>query len=456
MRTPRLCVSLTPDKLDEIFSSDITGADFVEVRLDYLKEPQEAIHTRWNRLPIPVIATCRGKDRGGRFEGSIEEEIRILEHASANGAAFIEIDYRFARPFGNAQVIGSWHDFSETPSDVESILERTCMSAAHIGKIATTVNSWSDNRALLDVLAKPRTKPVIIEGMGDMGQITRILGPSRGGFLTYAAAAKSSVPGQLSMREMLEVYRVRKLGSSTRLIGIIGNPLGHSLSPVLHNRAFDALNLDFVYLKFPTIDVKDFFNNACEIGIEGFSVTIPHKLAVIPFLSSQSPEAMESGAVNTVYRKNGGWIGDNTDVHGVRSALASVGFNPSGKSVVIMGAGGGAKAAKVALKDARSITVLPRRDVPSAGKHRCDLLVNATPVGMYPNVDTTPIEGPLNADIVLDMVYNPPITRLLRSAAEQGKSTISGTTMFVAQARKQFEIWTGRPIPPGIFEEKSL
>ena len=128
-----LCVSLTPKKLDEVFAADFTGVDCVEVRLDYLDVPQESIHARWDRLPVPVIATCRGEDRGGRFAGSIEDEIRILEHAARNGAQFVDIDYRFAKPVADARVIASFHDFQQTPPDVDSILTRACASNGQIG-----------------------------------------------------------------------------------------------------------------------------------------------------------------------------------------------------------------------------------------------------------------------------------------------------------------------------------
>jgi 3-dehydroquinate dehydratase / shikimate dehydrogenase len=458
MRTARLCVSLTPGKLDEIFSSDLIGADLVEVRLDYLSDPQKSIHTRWDRLPLPVIATCRGKERGGKFEGSIEEETRILKSAAENGAKFVDIDFRFARPFAGAQVIGSYHDFAGTPENLGAVLDQTCAGAADIGKVATTVNSWADNRRLLETMSIPRNKPVIVAGMGDAGQITRILGPSRGSFLTYATPGTgiAAAPGQLTIREMLDVYRIRRVRGSSRLIGVVGMPLGHSLSPVIHNRAFAALDLDFVYLKLPTTDVKDFFDNAEAIGIEGFSVTIPHKTAVIKFLNGQTPEALEAGAVNTVYKRDGKWMGDNTDVHGVRVALAAAGIDPSDKTVVILGKGGASKAAQVAVKEAKSVTVLSRAEVRDAGSYRCDLLINATPVGMYPNVDTAPFDGAIHANVVFDMVYNPPITRLLRSAADQGKTIVQGTTMFLAQAARQFEIWTGVEAPGDIYMEKAL
>jgi 3-dehydroquinate dehydratase/shikimate dehydrogenase len=449
-----LCVVLTPGNLDDIFSADVSGADCVEVRLDYLKDPQQSILTRWDRLPLPVIATCRGKERGGLFDGSIEEETRILENAVRNGARFVDIDYRFAKPIAGAEVIGSFHDFAATPADVDTILSRACASPAQIAKVATFVNSWDDNRRLLDLSSRQWPKPVIVAGMGEIGQITRVIGPARGSFLTYAASANASAPGQMTTREIRDIYRFQRVRRTTKLVGIVGNPLSHSLSPVIHNRAFEALDLDFVYLKFPTSDVRDFFENARPIGIEGFSVTIPHKTAVIPFLHEQTAEALEAGAVNTVFWRDGKWIGDNTDVHGVRAALASAAFDPADKTVVILGKGGAAKAAVVAVKEAKQITVLSRQEVPNAKDYRCDLLINATPVGMYPMVDATPVHGAIHANVVFDMVYNPPITRLLRSAADQGKTVIQGTTMFLAQAARQFEIWTGHRAPAEIFEEK--
>ena len=455
MEAPALCVPLTPRTLDEVFSTDLTGADCVEVRLDYLIDPRESVHARWDRLPIPVIATCRGKECGGKFEGSIEEEIRILQYAVENGARFVDMDYRFAKPIPGAEVIASFHDFEGTPDDPASLMDRVCASPGQIAKLATMVQSWSDNRRLLDLLSRRWPKPVIVAGMGDIGQITRVIGPARGSFLTYAGLmANASAPGQLTVREMNEVYRFRRAGRATKLIGIVGYPVGHSLSPNVHNRAFEALHLDFIYLKFPTPDVKDFVQNAREIGISGFSVTIPHKTAVIPFLDELTPEAREVGAVNTVSCLDGMWIGDNTDVYGVKAALASVGFDPDDKTVVILGAGGAAKAAVAALKEAKKVEVLSRREIPHASNRPCDLLINATPVGMFPMVDASPLPGPIPANVVLDMVYNPPITRLLRSALDQGKTVIQGTTMFLAQAARQFEIWTGHRAPSEIFEEK--
>ena len=451
MRSGGLCVALTPESIDDVFQADIAGADWVEVRLDYLKEPQSADHTRWDRFPVPVIATCRGADRGGLFQGSIEEECRILETAVRNGAKLVDIEYEFFRPFDGAEVIASYHNFDNTPRDLESIIEEICATGAQIAKVATHVNRWADNRRLFEVMSRTWPKPLIVSGMGDMGQITRVAGPSRGSFLSYVSSGKESAPGQVSLGEMLNAYKFRRIRKTTKLIGVLGMPVGHSQSHIIHNRGFDKCAVDFAYMKFPANAVEDFFENAKACGIHGFSVTIPHKMSVIPLLNRVSPEASKIGAVNTISEIPEGWAGDNTDVDGVRAALGSAGFDPTGKRVIILGRGGGAKAVAAALEGAKEITVLSRDEMAKFSAYECDLLINATPVGMFPHVDESPVDGEILASTVFDLVYNPPITRLLQNAKDQGKTIIQGTTMLLAQAARQFEIWTGQPAPAEIY-----
>jgi shikimate 5-dehydrogenase len=223
------------------------------------------------------------------------------------------------------------------------------------------------------------------------------------------------------------------------------------MSPALHNKAFEKVNADFAYVKLPAPDVKDFMDNARAVGLSGFSVTIPHKISVMPYLSKVTPEASAAGAVNTVSEENGEWLGDNTDVYGVEAALRSVGFDPHEKKVVILGRGGGAKAAAAAVRDAHEVTTLSRSEVPNAGSMPCDLLINATPVGMFPNVEESPVREKIAADVVFDMVYNPRETALLQSAKAQGKTIVPGMRMFLAQAARQFEIWTKQPAPREIY-----
>ena len=427
-----LCVALTPSSVADIFAAPISGADCVEARLDYLDDPDESSGVNWADLPVPTIATCRGQAQGGRFAGSIDDECRLLQCAVDNGARFVDIDYRFARSFDGAGVISSYHDFEGTPDDLEVLMDRVCSTSSEVAKIATTVNRWSDNRRLLGLLDRSWPKPVVVIGMGEMGQITRVLGPSRGSALTYASAGMASAPGQLGIRDLLDTYRFRKVGADTRVIGIIGNPVGHSRSPELHNRAFEDAGLDFVYLKFLVDDAGDFAKAFDQIGIVGFSVTIPHKVEIMRYLDGVTREAAAVGAVNTVYRSDGKWMGDNTDVHGIREALK--GYDLKGRNVVILGTGGAARAAVAALGDAGSVTLLSRSRpagslewsrsvnvdrIEHYASFREDLLINASPAGMTPNTDASPLSDPIHADTVFDMVYNPARTRLLREAQEQ-------------------------------------
>jgi shikimate dehydrogenase/3-dehydroquinate dehydratase type I len=461
-----LCVSLTPRRVEEVFERDLGGADCLEVRLDYLGDPASADSVRWDRLPVPVIATCRRVQAGGEFQGTEEAELRVLEQAARNGARWIDLDYRLARPVGGVGVIASVHDFSGTPSELVRLAEEVCARPAVAAKVAVMTGSWSDVSRLLALGARRWPKPLIAVGMGEKGQMTRVIGPSRGSALTYASASdgEASAPGQLSISELLGIYRFRGIRPSTSLLGIVGNPVGHSASPGLHNRAIDRTGLDYVYLRLPVDSLEDFFGNARDIGIVGFSVTIPHKVAILPFLDRISPEAAAVGAVNTVTWQDGEWVGDNTDVFGIRRSLGDL--DPSGLRVVVLGTGGAARAAVAALRDAKSITLLSRSrgagrldwarsvDVDRLDRydqHPADLLINATPVGMHPNVSASPVSGPILAEVVFDMVYNPEKTLLLRQAEAQGKRTISGRTMLLAQAARQFEIWTGRAASPGLF-----
>jgi shikimate dehydrogenase/3-dehydroquinate dehydratase type I len=472
-----ICASLTPAVLDDVFKSDLTGADSVEIRLDYLKDPFSSIDASWSNLPVPSIAVCRREERGGRFKGSRQEELDILKAAVRNGAAAVDIDYRDTQIFSGAQVIASYHNFDETPADIEHHLSLACESPARIAKVATNVRTWADNGRLLKLMSRDWPRPVIISGMGELGQITRLIGPSRGSFLAYATTQQPSsrvaAPGQLSLSEMIDDYGFRRIRHDTKLIGIVGNPLGHSLSPLLHNRAFLKTGLNFAYLKLPAPDLWDFFGNAKAIGIHGISITMPYKITAMKYATVVSGAAREVGAINTLVNQDGEWVGHNTDIDGICAALASANFSAVGKRVVILGTGGAARAAVAALSGAKEIIVLSRSPrthegwpawpahveldfSENLGKRKYDLLINATPVGMHPAVERSPVSGPIPADVVFDMVYNPPMTTLLQAAKCQGKTVISGTTMFLAQAARQFEIWTGNAAPPEVFTPEML
>lgn len=458
-----VCLSFAPRKLQEVLEASAEGADCIEVRLDYLEDVREVHGFRWDRLAKPAIATCRGTAFGGRFDGSSADEVALLDNALARGAAWIDVDYRLTAELRDpGRAIASFHSFEETPANLEAILREARGQRTAAVKIATTCNTWRDVRALMDLLRQPGDPPLIIAGMGEIGQLTRILGPAHGSALTFVSPGTSdalkTAPGQLTIEELLTTFRFRKLRQSTRVFGVLGFPVSHSLSPQIQNRGFDQTDFDGVYVRLPAPDLDDFFQNARSLGIEGLSVTIPHKTAVLKFLSDLTPEAREVGAVNTVFTSGGQWHGDNTDVEGVREAFRSVLFDPAGKTIVILGSGGAARAAAAASKQARDVIVLSRRtphgDWPGrvrfdrldrVAAYRSDLLINATPVGMHGS--GTPVHGSIPTDIVFDMVYTPAFTPLLRDAMDQGKLLIRGTTMFLAQAARQFQRWTGHPLP---------
>ncbi len=317
--------------------------------------------------------------------------------------------------------------------------------------------------------------------MGELGFPTRVLSPVFGGIYTYAAPmfAEGTAAGQVSVRKYLRhLYRVEKLGKSAKIYGVIADPIRHSISPAVHNRAFQARRVDAVYLPFlvtPTY-LRDFFSLAAKLPLAGFSVTLPHKQKIIRYLDVVDPLARRIGAVNTVWRKAGKWRGTNTDAAGV-TGPASPAAAPScpKSSVLIVGNGGAARSAACALSDAGAkISLVGRnpdrvralakvcgaeallREQADAGHF--DAVVHATPLGMYPHVDECFFNGHIPADVVFDMVYNPSSRRCscsIIARREQGKTVVPGLDMFIEQAVRQFEIWTGETAPQASDAESS-
>jgi 3-dehydroquinate dehydratase/shikimate dehydrogenase len=270
------------------------------------------------------------------------------------------------------------------------------------------------------------------------------------------------------------VYRVEKFSRGARVYGVIADPVRHSISPAVHNRAFQSRRMDAVYLPFlvhPS-QLKDFFVLAVNLPVSGFSVTIPHKQKIIRYLDIVDPLARRIGAVNTVWRKAGKWRGTNTDVEGVLAPLRKRIKIPR-SSILIAGNGGAARGAAFALADAgASVSIVGRN--PDRVRALCkicgataltreqaesmhfDALVHATSVGMYPHADGCFFRDKIPADLVFDMVYNPLETMLIRRATEAGKEVVPGIQMFLEQAAHQFETWTGESPPRAAMEKAAL
>jgi 3-dehydroquinate dehydratase/shikimate dehydrogenase len=458
-------------------------ADIIEVRLDYLRDFD---FTRVDHLgsllgenSLPVIITCRDFDEGGKQK--IDDSIRLplLVEGAKKFADYCDIEaahYRDAARLSPdlAKLIVSYHNFNETPANLDEIYQRLTTLPAAIHKIATRANRLTDTLSTFHLLklAEKDEHTMIMIAMNEAGIITRLLGTSRGSMLTYGSLSdgRTSAPGQFSCKELKDTYRINQLTCDTQITGIIGNPVSHSVSPHLHNAAFAALNLDFVYLPIEVKDVAEFFrrfvrpeSREMKWSLRGLSVTIPHKVAVMPWLDEIDKTAAKIGAVNTLVIEGAAIQGYNTDAEGAIEPLEKI-CQLRGEKCAVLGAGGAARAiihglvehgASVSvfardMNKARElaadfeVAILPLESITS---YQADILVNTTPIGMYGHSEeqsVVPQSFLHRFPIVYDLVYNPLETRLLKEAREVGCATISGLDMLIAQAGLQFEFWTGQ------------
>ncbi len=479
---PRICIALGCEDVSSLLTlaraEADAGGDFFEFRLDYLQQPAkgiEAIRRFLGECPAcTVLATCRRAENHGRFQGSIKEQLGLLEEAVQAGARAIDIEIETAAAAAKAvkalagacDVIISYHNFTTTPA-LEPVLRRLLRVPAAAYKVVTTARKPTDTSRVLSLARKHRQIPLVVLSMGEVGFPSRVLAPVYGGLYTYAApsAIEGTAAGQVSARELRHLYRIEQLSRTTKIYGVIADPVGHSISPAVHNRAFHCRRLDAAYLPFlvPGRYLKDFFTAADELPVAGFSVTIPHKQKVLRYLDIVDPLARRIGAVNTVWKKLGRWRGTNTDTEGITAPLSRR-LRLRNSAVLVAGTGGAARGAAFALAEQGArVTVVGRNfERARALAKACggeviereqldnlyfDAVVHATSLGMYPNVDGCFFEDRIPADVVFDMVYNPLETVLLRRAREQNKVTIDGLEMFIEQAVRQFEIWTGVSAP---------
>jgi 3-dehydroquinate dehydratase / shikimate dehydrogenase len=490
---PQICVALgfpTVEKLLAHARREIdAGERFLEFRIDYLDRPQlgiEAIRTFLDERPEAVIlATCRRHQNHGKFNGSIDEQIRVLSSAVDAGARSVDIEIESAEtavaklePLRNkCFLIVSYHNYDGTPP-IDALVKRMTKIPADAYKVVTTARKPSDSQRVLSIgKSSPRHKFVML-AMGEMGFPTRVLSPSMGGLYTYAAptSAEGTAAGQVCSKQLRQLYRIEKFTKNAKIFGVIADPVRHSISPQVHNRALQARRIDGVYLPFlvKPQQLRDFLLMAERLPLSGFSVTIPHKQKIMRYLDIIEPLARRIGAVNTVWRKAGKWRGANTDAAGVTRPLEKH-LRLAKAKVLLAGNGGAARSAAFALQEAgASLSITGRNpDRIRAFAKACgaepifreqfrneagkwDAFVHATPLGMYPNVNECFFEGRIPADLVFDMVYNPMETLLLRRAKEQGCEIIPGLQMFIEQAVRQFEIFTGESAPRSVMERAAL
>ncbi len=470
---PLLCVTIAAPTMAELRQrrDAVTGADLVELRLDSVRDPDPAGALEGRR--IPVIVTCRPKWEGGGFEGSEAERLAILSSALQQGAEYVDIEFKAAfaplvETTGGRRIVLSMHDFDGVPGDLAARVRAMRASGAEVVKVAVMARTLWDNLGLLDV--RDDACRTVLVGMGEAGLPTRILAAHFGSAWSYAGDRHA--PGQIPASRMVEEFRFRDVTDRTAIYGVVGLPLGHSVSPAMHNAAFRAAGVDAVYVPLAAASADDFLEFANALRMRGASVTIPYKVDLFQRVDAADETSTKVGAVNTLKRRQTKWLGRNTDVSGFLAPLRDR-LQLRGARAALLGAGGAGRAVAVALASAGAeVSIYSRRAEQAAAvaasigrkpthlpipAKSWDLLVNATPAGTYPDCDETPFgAGAFDGRIVYDLVYNPPITRFLREAAAAGLETIGGLDMLVAQAEEQSDWWIGRRPPEGVMREAAL
>jgi len=457
----------------------------IELRLDWLATDAE-ISRFLGRLPaIPrgaiLIATCRRREAGGEYAGTIASQLARLAEAIAAGCRWYDLEIETVRQcppellqvlLSQGRRLTSSHFFHRMPKDLGRVARELSRGRSDAIKIAAHCQSLRDARKIF-ALARKR-KNIVAVPMGDVALPARLLAVREGSAFTYAPVENATAPGQVSLDQIKRVYRLDRLTRRTRVYGVIGDPIGHSLSPQIQNAAFQARRLDAIYLPFLVRDLRDFVESIGPLGIRGFSVTLPHKEKIFRYLDGCDPLAAKIGAVNTVVVRGGGKLyGYNTDYIGVLRALQRR-IPLRGSRVLILGAGGAARAVAFALAQAGAVPCVAARRperakalaraaggqaIPWARSRRefFDAIVNATPVGMYPHTADSLLKADeLNCRLVFDTIYRPQMTKLLQLAKKRGIETVSGVEMFVAQGTAQFELWTGERAPAEVMRRVVL
>jgi 3-dehydroquinate dehydratase/shikimate dehydrogenase len=450
------------------------GADLVELRLDGVAglDVRGALEGRHR----PVIVTCRPRWEGGAFDGSEEERERLLTEAVAAGAEFVDVEARaefvpsILRQRRGRGIVLSMHAFGAVPGDLAARFDAMRSTGAEIVKLAIEAARVSDMLPLLalaDAAAADGsavTDGHVLIAMGSPGIPSRVLAARLRNRWTYAG--EGVAPGQLPAVRLLQEFHYRRIAPDAALYGVVGNPVSHSLSPAMHNAGFAALGLNAAYVPLEAADPDDFVGFARAVGLRGASVTAPFKVAMLSRVDDVEPLARRVGAVNTIAVRDGRWYGANTDVHGFLAPLLGR-MALRGTRAAVLGAGGAARAVAVALNaQGASVAICARRveaarEVAQGSGARVgtfppppgtwDVLVNTIPSAS--DGDPGPMAGvPLDGEIVFDLVYTPAETPLLAQARASGCLTIGGIEMLVAQAEKQFEIWTGQRPPAGLFQ----
>ena len=482
LRLPRVCVAVTGADATELIEkaeSLVRDNTLLEFRLDYFSRPATVLpkvkqFTEYHPH-VAVIATCRRVNGGGKFKGSIASQLDVLNKAIAAGCQLVDLELQSAVKCKPAQLdklrsqaalILSFHDFKATKKLEDTLAKMTAIQADYY-KVVSTATTLYDNVTMMKFLERQGDKQSLVGMcMGEQGIISRVLGVRAGSAFTFAAvsAEERTAPGQVTSQELRNIYRIDQVDAATRVYGVVGDPVAHSLSPAIMNAAMRRENVNGVYVALHAKTLKDLMACVRDIPIHGLSVTMPYKQDIIEHLDNTDAHTAKIGACNTVVRAQDGKLyGFNTDTAGVVRPLERR-LPLENAKVLVLGAGGAARAAVFGLKERGAEVYILNRSAGPAQKlarqararsiKRADLkkltfdvIINATPVGLENTRETPLKEEEIKARFVFDMVYDPIETRLLKLAKARGAEVIPGYEMFVHQAARQFEIWTGKPAP---------
>lgn len=495
-RLPRICVAVTGRNAAELMDKAEQVArdnSFLELRLDYISQPATLLPKLKGFIGfhphIALVATCRRVKSGGRFRGSIATQIDLLAKAASLGCQLVDVELETAihlkqrdwdklRKAG-ASIILSSHDFRATRNLEKTYAQMTRFPADFL-KIVSTARELYDNVVMMKFLAaKSDERSLVGVCMGEQGVISRLLSFRAGSVFTFGASnpGEETAPGQIAARTLRETFRIEQVDAATRVYGVAGDPVSHSLSPVMMNTAFRRENLNAVYLAMHAKTMQDLMRCVRDIPIHGLSVTMPYKESIIRHLDKTDSVTQKIGACNTVIRSQDGKLyGFNTDVAGVIRPLEQR-MSIQGSKFLVLGAGGAARAAVFGLRERGGEVYVMNRTAVSGQKlakqahakflqraqlarlkFGFDAIINATPVGMDENGANgngkkargeKPLlsEAEMNTRYVFEMVYSPAETSFTRMARNKGIHVIPGVEMFVHQGARQFEIWTGKPAP---------
>ena len=481
MNKGNICVSICATTAEEIATKVNAAeqyADLIEIRFDCISPDQMEIVLRGIASSVPLMATYRSIEQGGNSSASVKNRRAFWSTIPENGYSTIDLEADiFSSVMTDRKRILSFHDHNGVPADIHDIASRMRETDAELIKIAVTAGDAVDAIPIWKLLQKDTR--VIPIAMGEAGKWTRILALAHGAYLTYASlqAGSETAHGQVTARDLREIYRIKDLDLTTKVYGVIGHPVAESKSPYLHNPAFASAGINSVFIPLEVKDLTAFITRMVrpgtrelELNFAGFSVTMPHKRSIMQHLDEVDPVASSIGAVNTVKVYDGKLLGFNTDAHGFITPLKEHFGSVHGVRAAVIGAGGAARASIYALKaDDADVTVLAR-DVKKASDlaqkfevrsgplddakpSDFDIIVNATPLGMRSGDESIFTARELKGvKFVYDLVTRTSDTLLVQEAKRAGVAAIGGLEMLISQAEMQFEIWTGQKPAAGIMK----